>query len=193
MDAEYEKLARELSGGHRPYIVRNGATSGRGCLGYVKAVPELVRQTREMGLENLTLFAPGGNGGVASGLIYGNALCGFPFHIVIISVENDRETLTADIRRTIKEAEGILNLPFPGALEESCVIDDSYRGGGWGENTDQSSQIITQFAQAEGILIENIYNSKVLVGMRDYVCSGKTDGPACFLHTGGFGSLFAQY
>ena len=44
-----------------------------------------------------------------------------------------------------------------------------------------------------GILIENIYNSKVLVGMRDYVCSGKTDGPACFLHTGGFGSLFAQY
>ena len=159
----------------------------------MKAVPELVRQTREMGLENLTLFAPGGNGGVASGLIYGNALCGFPFHIVIISVENDRETLTADIRRTIKEAEGILNLPFPGALEESCVIDDSYRGGGWGENTDQSSQIITQFAQAEGILIENIYNSKVLVGMRDYVCSGKTDGPACFLHTGGFGSLFAQY
>ena len=191
--AYVEKLARELSGGHRPYIVRNGATSGRGCLGYVKAVPELVRQTREMGLENLTLFAPGGNGGVASGLIYGNALCGFPFHIVIISVENDRETLTADIRRTIKEAEGILNLPFPGALEESCVIDDSYRGGGWGEDTDQSSQIITQFAQAEGILIENIYNSKVLVGMRDYVCSGKTDGPACFLHTGGFGSLFAQY
>ncbi len=53
--AYVEKLARELSGGHRPYIVRNGATSGRGCLGYVKAVPELVRQTREMGLENLTL------------------------------------------------------------------------------------------------------------------------------------------
>ena len=52
---------------------------------------------------------------------------------------------------------------------------------------------IFEFARAEGIFIENIYNSKVLVGMRDWLEKGKTKGPVCYLHTGGFGSLFAQY
>ena len=46
-------------------------------------------------------FCPGGNGGVAAGLIYGNQLMGQPFRIVIVSVEDDRETLTAHIRSTI--------------------------------------------------------------------------------------------
>ena len=186
-------LAQRLSEKHRPYIIKNGATSGRGALGYVKAIPELLRQTKAMDLSSLTIFAPGGNGGVASGLIYGNALCGFPFRIVIISVENDRDRLTADIQRTIKEGEEILGLPFSCKLDDACTIIDCYRGGGWGVNTPQSSRLVTDFARTEGIFIENIYNSKVLVGMYDQICSHKTDGSVCFLHTGGFGSLFAQY
>lgn len=192
--AEYvDILAQKLSEKHRPYIIKNGATSGRGALGYVKAIPELLRQAKAMDLSDLTIFAPGGNGGVASGLIYGNALCGFPFRIVIISVENDRDRLTADIQRTIKESEEILGLPFSCKLDDACTIIDRYRGGGWGVNTPQSSRLITDFARTEGIFIENIYNSKVLVGMYDQIRSHKTDGPVCFLHTGGFGSLFAQY
>ena len=62
-----------------------------------------------------------------------------------------------------------------------------------GANTPESSRIIPDFARTEGILLENVYNSKVMVGMQDYIQKRKISGPVCYLHTGGFGSLFAQY
>ena len=73
----------------RVYVVRNGATTGRGALGYTAAVVEMKRQCEDLGIGRMTIFAPGGNGGVAAGLIYGNQLMGQPFRIVIVSVEED--------------------------------------------------------------------------------------------------------
>lgn len=155
---------------------------------------ELATQFEQRGLHDVTLFAPGGNGGVATGLIYGNALLGFPFRVVFISVEDDRNTLRAHIFRTICQTQEVLGLPFPcQQLEDACILDDSYRGDGWGKNTMESSRTILSFARQEGILLENVYNSKVMVGMQDYIRRGKVTGPVCYLHNGGFGSLFAQY
>ena len=188
-----EELCETLSGSCRPYVIRNGATSGRGALGYTNAALELAEQFQAKGLKDATLFAPGGNGGVATGLIYGNALLGSPFRVVIISVEDDRETLSRHIQETMAELEQILGIPFPGTLEDACVLDDTYRGAGWGANTPESSQAVEDFARREGILVENVYNSKVLVGMEDYIRRRRVPGAACYLHTGGFGSLFAQY
>ena len=173
-----ELAAAYQSAGEQIYVVRNGATTGRGALGYTAAVVEMKRQCEDLGIGRMTIFAPGGNGGVAAGLIYGNQLMGQPFRIVIVSVEDDRETLTAHIRSTISEAE---------------EITDAYRGGGWGENTEESQQAVLSFARSEGIFIENVYTSKVLVGMMDWIEQEKVSGPVCYLHTGGLGSLFAQY
>lgn len=187
------QLVQSLAGRCNPYVIENGATTGAGALGYTSAVPELAQQFEQQGLRDVTLFAPGGNGGVATGLIYGNALLGFPFRVVIISVEDDRDTLREHILHTMSELQEILRLPFRHHLEDACTLDDSYRGEGWGVNTPDSSQMILDFAQTEGILLENVYNSKVMVGMQDYIRKRRISGPACFLHTGGFGSLFAQY
>ena len=126
-------------------------------------------------------------------LIYGNQLMGQPFRIVIVSVEDDRETLTAHIRSTISEAEEITGLPMDVPVEQAAEITDAYRGGGWGENTEESQQAVLSFARSEGIFIENVYTSKVLVGMMDWIEQEKVSGPVCYLHTGGLGSLFAQY
>ena len=189
-----EELAAEYrSAGENVYVVRNGATSGCGALGYAAAVVELMEQCRQRQLAQMTIFAPGGNGGVAAGLIYGNALMGSPFHIVIVSVEDDRETLTEHIRATIEEAAAITGLPMPEPPELAAEITDAYRGNGWGENTKESEQAILTVARSEGIFLENVYNSKVYVGMMDWVETGKVSGTVCYLHTGGFGSLFAQY
>lgn len=187
------QLAQSLSAHCNPYVIENGATTGTGALGYTNAALELARQFEQQGLRDVTLFAPGGNGGVATGLIYGNALLGFPFRVVIISVEDDRDTLRDHILHTISELQEVLGLPFQHQLEDACILDDSYRGAGWGANTPESSRIIPDFARTEGILLENVYNSKVMVGMQDYIQKRKISGPVCYLHTGGFGSLFAQY
>ena len=179
--------------GEQVFVVRNGATTGRGALGYTAAVVEMTRQCEAMGIKQMTIFAPGGNGGVAAGLIYGNALMGSPFRIVIVSVEDERDTLKGHIQATIRETETITGIPMCTTLEESAEITDAYRGAGWGENTPESQQAVLSFARSEGIFIENVYNSKVLVGMRDWIDKGKVSGTVCYLHTGGLGSLFAQY
>ena len=179
--------------GHRPYVVRNGATTGRGALGYVAAVREMKRQCEHMGIKNMTIFAPGGNGGVAAGLIYGNETMGNPFHLVIVSVEDDKETLTAHVQEVIQELTEITKIPMKRKAEEAAEITDRFRGDGWGVNTKESTEEIFEFARTEGIFIENIYNSKVVVGMKTWIREGRTLGPVCYLHTGGFGSLFAQY
>ena len=125
-----ELAAAYQSAGEQVYVVRNGATTGRGALGYTAAVVEMKRQCEDLGIGRMTIFAPGGNGGVAAGLIYGNQLMGQPFRIVIVSVEDDRETLTAHIRSTISEAEEITGLPMDVPVEQAAEITDAYRGGG---------------------------------------------------------------
>ena len=69
-----ELAAAYQSAGEQIYVVRNGATTGRGALGYTAAVVEMKRQCEDLGIGRMTIFAPGGNGGVAAGLIYGPAL-----------------------------------------------------------------------------------------------------------------------
>ena len=193
-NAQMQALAEEYRrAGEKVYVVRNGATSGRGALGYAAAAVELRAQCRQMGIERMTVFAPGGNGGVAAGLIYGNALLGQPFDLVIVSVEDDEKTLRAHIRSVIQEAETITGLPMQLDLDDAAQITDAYRGNGWGENTKESEQAVLSFARSEGIFLENVYNSKVFVGMTDWVDTGRVNGTVCYLHTGGFGSLFAQY
>lgn len=188
------KLAEKLTAeGKKPYIVQNGGTTGVGALGYVSACVELYSQVREQKLPLKTIFAPGGNGGMAAGLIYGNALLGLPFEIVVISVEMDARSLADAIRQTIGQAEELLGLPFEGRLEDVCRIVGDYRGQGWGTNTAESERFVHRLPQLEGIFIENVYTSKVLVGLEDFIAKGRVAEGVCYLHTGGLGSLFSQY
>lgn len=176
-----------------PYIIRNGGSSGLGALGYAAAVLEIYRQCAAGGPEPGTIFAPGGNGGVAAGLIYGNALLGRPFRLVIISVEDPRASLREHILAILAEAEKLTGTPFPGNLDDACEINDDYRGEGWARNTPESEAAVQDFPKREGIFIEHIYTGKVVAGMEDYIRRGKTEGPLCYLHTGGFASLFSQF
>ena len=89
--------------------------------------------------------------------------------------------------------DGVTGIPMEEPASRVWEITDAYRGDGWGQNTRESVQEVLDFPRREGIFIENVYNSKVLVGMKDWVASGRVTGPVCYLHTGGLGSLFAQY
>jgi len=193
-DLYVQGIIEELkANGHKPYRVINGSATGVGSLGYVSAVIELVNQCKEQNITIDTIFTPGGYGGISSGLILGNALLGNPFHIAIISVEDSKEELQGYIEKITGEALGILGLKRPDIFKDAYHICEDYRGEGWSYNTVESEKMVHTFAQREGIFIENIYTSKVLVGMEDYIKKGKVKGNICYLHTGGFGSLFSQY
>ena len=179
--------------GEKPYLIRNGATTGHGALGYVNAVIELVDQCEREKLDIKHIFAPGGNGGIATGLIYGNALMGFPFTVHIISVEDTAPVLISHIEKTIKEVEEITGLPFEYKVSEAADIVEKYMGAGWSQNTPESEQEVFDFVRTEGIYIENVYTSKLMYGYKDMVKKGEVKGGSVVIHTGGFGSLFSQY
>lgn len=181
------------SQGKNPYVIENGATTGFGVLGYVNAAIELMRQNEEEKLGIRDLFVPGGNGGVAAGLIFGNAQLGCPFRINVVSVDDEETLLSKEIESALSQVKEITGFSIDGCSGKGYNILDEYRGGGWGSNTPESSGMVFQFPAEEGLYLENVYNSKVMAGMIDQIRKGKTEGNVCFLHTGGFGSLFAQF
>ena len=189
----FEVIDRLKERGDNYFLIRNGATTGHGALGYLNAIIELVDQCEKEGLEIKHIFAPGGNGGIASGLIYGNALMGFPFTVHIISVEDTKPVLTEHIENTIREIEEITGLPFEYDVDKAADIVDKYMGAGWSCNTPESENEVLEFVRTEGIYIENVYTSKLMYGYKDMVKNNLVDGDSAVIHTGGFGSLFSQY
>ena len=189
----YDVIGRLAEKGEKYFLIRNGATTGHGALGYVNAIIELMDQCEKEGLEIKHIFAPGGNGGIATGLIYGNALMGFPFTVHIISVEDTKPVLVQHIENTIKEIEEITGLPFEYEVDKAADIVDKYMGEGWSCNTPESENEVLEFVRTEGIYIENVYTSKLMYGYKNMVKNGMIDGDSLVIHTGGFGSLFSQY
>ncbi|MDO5689808.1 MAG: pyridoxal-phosphate dependent enzyme [Tissierellia bacterium] len=188
-----DDLAASLKhAGRRPYIIRNGASSGLGAMGYVNAAYEIYEQNKALDYGIQHIFAPGANGGVAAGLILGNYLLGCPFTIHVISVEYDLEKMNDCIQGVILESQELLGIE-PKEIYDGVVMYEEFRGSGWGEDTVESRAEVSSFAKREGIFIENIYTSKTVVGMEAVIRRGELRGNAIYIHTGGLGALFSQY
>ena len=157
----YDVIGRLAEKGEKYFLIRNGATTGHGALGYVNAIIELMDQCEKEGLEIKHIFAPGGNGGIATGLIYGNALMGFPFTVHIISVEDTKPVLVQHIENTIKEIEEITGLPFEYEVGKAADIVDKYMGEGWSCNTPESENEVLYMDFSTIQNLENLYVQKV--------------------------------
>lgn len=188
LSKDYEKKGR------KPYIIYNGGTTPLGSLGYVEGALEIYKQIKEMNINITNIFVPGGNGGLAAGMIYGAAALDIPFHINVISVEHCKNDLSNIIYSLVEGIEELVGLKLKHRLEDVMTIDDNYRGEGWNRSTNESVDVIYDLARKEGIFLEKVYTSKAFLGMKTLLeskrilCKG-----ACFLHSGGFSSLFGQF
>ena len=184
-----ERLRQE---GKKPFVVENGATSVHAAVGYFHLPIELVNSPA--GAQIHDLFVPGGNGGMAAGIVYGTSLLGAPFHVHVVSVENTKEELESILDELFRGLERYTGLTPPVPISSVMTVHGQYRGDGWGIPTEESDAMIEQMAQLEGVLLERIYTAKTAWGMCDLLRRGevKSDG-ACLVHSGGFASLFYQY
>ncbi len=196
---EMENEARNLERlGKRPHLIHNGASTPMGALGYVEAAFELHEQCNGLGIDLKHVFIVGAMGGTASGFAYGTGLLGAPFHVYVVSVEYPKAELMRRMQAILSGLHEILP-PLDGAFTEALLqklvtIDDSHLGEGYARPTPASRAALTMAARLEGLLIEDVYTSKTLAGMIGSVRSGAIPPheAACFIHTGGAGSLFAQ-
>lgn len=191
---EVEKIKEELiREGKKPYIILNGTSTPLGCLGYVSLAIEFYEQINKENLNIKNVCIPGGNGGLAAGLIYGVAILGRPFHLDLITVEHEKDHLRNIIKAFIGELEKLVGIEFPYDLDEVVTIHDEYRDGGWGVISDEVANFIYEFAQTEGIFVEKVYTCKTIYGMNDMLKKGYFKSGVCFYHSGGIGALFSQY
>ena len=187
-----ELAARLRQEGRRPYVVENGATTVQGAVGYFHLPVELSESAVGQGIHDL--FVPGGNGGLAAGVVFGTALLGGPFHVHVITVENTKMELRAILDKLFRGLEEYTGLTPEVPLDAVMTLHEQYRGEGWGIPTTESEEMLRQMARWEGIFLERIYTSKTAWGMCDLLSSGKVESEgACLVHSGGFASLFYQY
>lgn len=191
---EYIKnMVIELSNkGHIPYVIENGATTPLGAIGYANIPLELLRNKSQHTISDL--FVPGGNGGLAAGVVFGNMLLNKPYNIHVITVENTVEKLDSILNDLLKNMASTLQISQKTTMEYGYSLYGDYRGQGWGISTPESINMIHQLASIEGIFIEKVYTSKTFFGMTDLLKKGVVVSQgACFIHSGGFGALFGQY
>jgi 1-aminocyclopropane-1-carboxylate deaminase/D-cysteine desulfhydrase/L-cysteate sulfo-lyase len=197
---EMERLAQELvSQGRKPYIIHNGASTPLGSLGYASAAFELYDQCKDRGINIKHIGMVGAMGGTASGFILGNALLGNPFHVHVISVEYQKDMLEGIISNITREGHKLIsertspNLDLP-PLVTNFTVYEEYLGKGYAVPTPLSRQTLYKVPRKEGILLEDVYTSKTIGGFLDLIERGiiSHDEGACYIHTGGLGSLFAQ-
>jgi len=196
---EVEKLAGRMRlEGRSPYIIHNGASTPLGALGYVNAAFELYAEMKAKGLEIKHVGIVGAMGGTASGFVLGAALLGHPFHVHVISVEYPKPVLSrimndliAGASDLVKAVQGLEPRVSP---ETVMTIYDEYLGEGYGHPTAQSRRTLFELARTEGILLEDVYTGKSLGGFLDLIQKNivPPGEAACYIHTGGIGSLFAQ-
>jgi len=191
-----EQISKDIiKKGKKPYIIYNGTSTPLGAMGYVEAAVELHEQCLKKHINIKHVFVPGGNGGLAAGFIFGTGLLDIPFHVHVISVENHKNELYKIIVNFKNKLEGLIGEKLSYNIDDIMTVYENYRGEGWGCSTKESDEMIFQLARLEGIFVEKVYTSKTVVGMVDMVKNNiilKNEG-ICYIHTGGLGSLFAQF
>lgn len=85
--------------GEVPYVIPTGGSNETGALGYAAAALELQQQAKEAGIAiDRVLFATA-SGGTQAGLVVGMALAEAGTQVLGIDVENEADSLLADVRR----------------------------------------------------------------------------------------------
>lgn len=195
MEAAAEDLRRE---GHRPYLVSVGGSLVRGdmdkplgAISYVRAFSEMQDQALSQGIQVDAVVHSTGSGGTQAGLLVGARAITETCRVVGISVSDEREPFTKVVREIAQDTLDTLGIDASVDDEDIIVFDDYIRAG-YGIVDREVSEVIRLVFQTEGIVLDPVYTSKAMVGLRDLVRKGvfKKGESVVFFHTGGTPALF---
>ncbi|PWH19173.1 MAG: D-cysteine desulfhydrase family protein [Anaerolineae bacterium] len=180
---------RQWSEGKRPYLIPYGGSNPLGVLAYAQAMLELAEQ----GVDVDWVIFPSSSGGTQAGLILGCKISGVSARILGISVDLPAPKLQERIHQLLSETIQTYSFPISVAQDE-ILVEDSYRGEGYGIPTAADRQAVYEFAREEGILLDPVYTGRAAAGLIDLVKKGEIpkDASVLFWHTGGTPALFAE-
>lgn len=96
------KIELEREGGHKAYIIPEGASNGIGSFGYYKAMEEILEQEKDMGVKFDAVVVAVGSGGTYAGLYYGNHINNNSANIYGINVCDNSDFFSKSCIRFIR-------------------------------------------------------------------------------------------
>ncbi|HEV2362926.1 MAG TPA: D-cysteine desulfhydrase family protein [Caulobacteraceae bacterium] len=194
-DAEaMEEVAEKLkSEGAKPYIIKIGASTALGALGYAECAAELAAQAEADGGPLEFVVHATGSCGTQAGLVAGFKALGAPTKVVGVAVSGERQ----DVRQAIVKSLAQETLQLLGSHAEvdddDVIVEGGYVGAGYGLFGEEVRCAVSTAARKEALLIEPVYTGKAMAGLIDLARKGRFDRDAriAYLHTGGLPGLFA--
>lgn len=187
-----ERQAALTAHGRLGYVLPPGASSPLASLGYAECALEIADQEHALGVHFDRIVVANGSAGTQAGLVAGFALLGRRALVHGFSVLAD---VTAAHAATLDMARGCFGLlEGEGDIRaEDVVVDDTYRGQGYGLVTRDAIGAVRFLATHEGLLLDPVYSAKAFAGLLCRIRRGElgSDRNILFVMTGGAPALFA--
>ena len=198
LDACTDRIVADYaSRGDKVLVVPMGGQSVQGSVGYVQAVPEIMRQMEEQNITAKYLVTGYGSTGTFAGLWAGAKYYNAPFEVIGIPVMTEYRPLQ-DTVNFINELSRTFEMGFTCTAEDlrlECGPEDApYAGIGYNVPDPITQQHVELLARTEAIFLDPCYTGKVFHGFADLVRRGviNSEDGAIFMHTGGAPGLWSK-
>lgn len=179
--------------GYKPYIIPEGASNGLGTFGYYKAMNEICKQEKELGVKFDTIVVSVGSGGTYSGLFLANRTLKRNTRIVGINICDNSEHFKDVIYDILNESIDYTEEKIEFSRDEINIID-GYVGNGYALSRPVELEFIYEFSRKQGIILDPVYTGKAMYGLVEEIKKGKfkESKNILFIHTGGLYGLFPK-
>jgi D-cysteine desulfhydrase len=179
--------------GYKPYIIPEGASNGLGTFGYYKAMNEICKQEKELGVKFDTIVVSVGSGGTYSGLFLANKTLKRNTEIVGINICDNSEHFKDIIYDILTESIDYTEEKIEFSRDEINIID-GYVGNGYALSRPVELEFIYEFSRKQGIILDPVYTGKAMYGLVEEIKKGKfrESKNILFIHTGGLYGLFPK-
>ena len=187
LDAKVKQLRAE---GRKVYVPRTEETVDLDALAYAEAALEVVRQSRQLGIEPRLLYVAACDT-TQAGVVLGLKHLGSGIHVRGFTPIENHPRRHEEMRRIA--AQGARRIGLEVELSADFDNEESFVGEGYGIPTEAGLEAIRTTARTEGVLLDPVYTGKAMAALFAHVRQGqltKEDGPVVFLHTGGHPALF---
>ena len=190
-EALADKADQLRAEGRKVYEPRTEETVDLDALAYAEAALEVVRQSRQLGIEPRFLYVAA-HDTTQAGVVLGLKYLGSGIHVRGFTPIEDRPRRQEEMRRMALQGARRIGLE----VELSAADfdnEESFVGEGYGIPTEACLEAVRTTARTEGVLLDPVYTGKAMAALFAHVRQGKLtkeDGPVVFLHTGGNPALF---
>ena len=182
----------ERSAGHRPYIIRGGAPTPAGALGYVSGAMEIMAQADRLGVAFDQVVHASDSGGAQAGFVVGFESLNADIRVTGVGVGRTNTELEQRISYLANKT--ALRLQMRQKVRRDHILAiDGYAGGGYGKVGPETIEAIRLTAQYEGIVLDPVYTGKAMAGLIGMIRGGELlpEQTVLFIHTGGAPLVFA--